>query len=389
MTDLGNDMAAPATTVAPEAAPADQARRYARLRRRLGLAGWLVDAALLVALLAAGWSEALRDAAFAASPRPGVALLVYLLMMGAIFEAVSLPFDYYAGFVLERRFGLSRMTLPMWLKDLAKSLAIGAFFGIGAAELLYWALARHPHRWWLAWWLWGAAVVIAFVVLLALLSPVVLFPLFFKFRPIADQDLAGRLRRLAAAAGAPAEMVLEWKLGEKTRKANAAVAGWGITRRILLSDTLIERFTPEEIETVVAHELGHKVHHDIPVSIVVDSGLALGSLWLVNRVLVWATPQFGFHGLADFANLPLVLLVLAAVSLMALPATNGYSRWRERRADGFALRVTHNQEAFIRAMRKLAEQNLAELEPSRLVEFLFHGHPSPAKRIAYAEQAKP
>jgi STE24 endopeptidase len=377
-------MATEATKPAEDAGREAQAKRYGRIRRRVGLAGWILDAALLVALLATGWTMALRDVAYGVTAERALALLVYLAMLGAIFEAVGLPLDFYSGYLVEKRFGLSRMTLGAWVKDQLKGLGIGAVLGAGVGELFYWALARHPGT----WWLWVAGALIVFAVLLAQLAPVLLFPIFFKFRPIENEELVARLRAVAERSGARISTVLEWKLGEKTSKANAALTGWGATRRVLLADTLLEHHTPEEIETIVAHELGHHVHHDIPTSIVVESALTLVSLWAVNQVLAWATPIFGFHGPADFANLPLVLLVVSGVSLVALPLVNGYSRWRERRADHFALRLTHNTAAFISAMRKLAEQNLAETQPNRVVEFLFHGHPSIAKRIAAAEQSQ-
>ena len=378
---MGTEMTKPGDDAGREA----KAKRYARIHRRVGLAGWLLDALILILLLATGWTMTLRDAAFGVSGERALALLVYLAMVAAIFEVVGMPLEFYSGYVVERRFGLSRMTLGGWVKDRLKGLGIGAVLGAGIGELFYWALARHPAT----WWLWVAGALIVFAVLLAQLAPVLLFPIFFKFRPIENEELVERLRRVAERAGARVSTVLEWKLGEKTSKANAALTGWGATRRVLLADTLLEHHTGEEIETIVAHELGHHVHRDIPLAIVVESVLTLVSLWAVNEVLVWATPRMGFRGLADFANLPLVMLVVTGVSLVALPVVNGYSRWRERRADRFALSLTQNREAFISAMRKLAEQNLAETQPNRVVEFLFHGHPSIAKRIAAAEQAQP
>jgi STE24 endopeptidase len=377
-------MATEMTKPGDDAGREAQAKQYARIHRWVGLAGWLLDALLLILLLATGWTMTLRDAAFGVSGERALALLVYLAIVAAIFEVVGMPLEFYSGYVVERRFGLSRMTLGGWVKDRLKGLGIGAVLGAGIGELFYWALARHPAT----WWLWVAGALIVFAVLLAQLAPVLLFPIFFKFRPIEDEELVARLRRVAERAGARVSTVLEWKLGEKTSKANAALTGWGATRRVLLADTLLEHHTGEEIETIVAHELGHHVHRDIPLAIVVESALTLVSLWAVNEVLVWATPRMGFRGLADFANLPLVMLVVTAVSLVALPVVNGYSRWRERRADRFALSLTRNREAFISAMRKLAEQNLAETQPNRVVEFLFHGHPSIAKRIAAAEQAQ-
>lgn len=363
----------------------DHAERYARIRRRISLAAWLIDALALGLLLATGATIALRNASFDVATQRPLALLVYLLILGAIFEVIGLPLEYYSEFVVEHRFGLSRMTVVHWVKDQAMSLFLGAVLGSALAEIFYWALEYHPST----WWLWIAAVLILFAVVMAQLAPVLLFPLFFKFQPLANEELVARLRGLADRAGTRVSKVMEWKLGEKSRKANAALAGWGGTRRILLADTLLERHSNDEIETIVAHELGHQVHRDIPVAIVVESALMLVALWLVNQVLLWATPRMGFRGLGDFANLPLVLLVVAGVSLLTLPAMNAYSRWRERRADRFALKLTEKPAAFISAMRKLAAQNLAETKPNATIEFLFHSHPSIAKRIAAAEHTHP
>ncbi|HVC00532.1 MAG TPA: M48 family metallopeptidase [Candidatus Dormibacteraeota bacterium] len=377
-------MATDTTAPAQDAFRQEQAKHYARIRRRIALAGWILDALALVLLLATGLSAGLRNIAEQAAAQWPLALPVYLLMVGAIFEAISLPLDFYSDYVIEHRYGLSRMTVGTWAKDRLKSTGLGALLGIALGELFYWALERHPAT----WWLWVAGVLILFAVVMAQLAPVLLFPLFFKFRPLESEDLAARLRGLAARAGANVATVLEWKLGEKSNKANAALTGWGATRRILLADTLLDRHNGDEIETIVAHELGHQVHRDIPLAIAVESALAVLALWIVNQALVWATPRLGFRGLADFANLPLVLLIFAVVSLLTLPAVNAYSRWRERLADRYALRLTRNPGAFISAMQKLAEQNLAETEPGRAVEILFHNHPSIARRIAAAEQVR-
>jgi STE24 endopeptidase len=373
--------ATPAIAAAQPADAVEQARRYHRARRRLSLAGWLLGGGLIVALVWTGWTRDLRDAAYAVSARPSVALLVYLLLLGAIFELVRLPFDFLASYRLERRFRLSRMTLGTWLKDELKGLGLGAVLSLAAAEFVYWALARFPQTWWLL----VAAAWIVFAVLMARLAPVILFPLFFRFEPLHDEELARRLLALAERAGTRAVSVQEWKLGEKSSKANAALAGWGKTRRILVSDTLVAGYSPEEIDTILAHELAHHVHRDIRNGLALQAGFALLTLWLVSRALAWATPQLGFTGLADFANLPLALLAAGALSLVLAPAVNGYSRWREWRADEFALRMTRNRRAFISAMRKLAGQNLAEIAPNPVLEFLFSSHPAIGKRIAFAE----
>jgi len=347
------------------------------------LLGWGLSVVLLAALANPGWTRALRDFALSVTPRASLALLVYLLVLAGTSELLHLPLSYYSGYVIEHRFGLSRMTVWMWTKDRLKELALGTVLGVAAAELFYWTLRRHPET----WWVWMATAFVLFGIAMTKLAPVVLFPLFFKFQPLENEELMRRLTALCERAGPPvAGGVWEWKLSEKSRKSNAALVGWGSTRRIILSDTLLEKHSPEEIETILAHELAHHVHRDISKGILIEAGLAFATFYLIHRALVWATPRFGFDGLADFANLPFVLLVSTGLSLVALPAAKAYSRWRERLADEFALRATRNPQAFIGAMRKLGEQNLADPKPHPAVEFLFYSHPSMEKRIAFAEQ---
>jgi STE24 endopeptidase len=170
----------------------------------------------------------------------------------------------------------------------------------------------------------------------------------------------------------------------KSRTANAAVAGLGRTRRILLFDTLVREFTPDEVESVLAHELGHQVHGDILRGLLVQGALTLATFWVADRALGWGVRALGLTGPADVAGLPLLGLVLMVVGLAALPLGNGWSRHVERQADDFALRTTGNPEAFIAAMRRLADLNLAEPDPHYLKEIIFHSHPSIARRVARA-----
>jgi STE24 endopeptidase len=227
---------------------------------------------------------------------------------------------------------------------------------------------------------------------LAQLAPVLLFPLFFRVEPLADESLRQRLLRLVERAGVrPGGIrgVWVWKLSEKSSKANAALVGWGGTRRIILADTLLEKHNPDEVESILAHELAHHVHHDIRYGLVLQTALTFAGFYLVHRALEAWTEPLGFQGAADFANLPLLLLLSAGASLLLLPALNAYSRGRERAADAFALRLTGDRTSFISSMEKLAEQNLSPREPHPWVEFLFHSHPSVAKRIAFARSWQP
>jgi len=211
-----------------------------------------------------------------------------------------------------------------------------------------------------------------------------LLPLFFKFRPVEDPDLENRVRRLAQRTDTQVCGIFEWALGEKTRKANAAVVGWGNTRRIIVSDTLLENFSSEEIEVIMAHELCHHVKNHIWQSIALQSVLTLVSFYAANRALVHFSTAFGFRGIADVADLPLLALVMMTLSLLVLPAVNYFSRRLETEADLYALDVTRDALAFVSSMEKLADINLADKSPNKIIEFIFYSHPCVEDRIKLA-----
>jgi STE24 endopeptidase len=363
---------------------ADSARvkRYHRTGRILSVAGFLVDLAVLLTLLLTGWTITLRAFALHCSTRPWIALLIYLGIFGIINELVGLPLDFLGGFWLEHRYGLSNLTFAGWVKDHLKGLALGSTLAVLGVEFLYAAIRHWPEHWWIV----CAVAFTGFFVLLAHLAPVLIFPLFYKFKPLENPALTERLLELSRRAGTRVKGVFEWKLSEKSKKANAALMGLGNTRRIILSDTLLEQFQDEEVEAVLAHEFGHHVHHHMLQGIVVQSGATFLGFYLIYRILGWLGPHFGFQGAADFANLPLLALVSTVLSLVLLPAVNAYSRALERQADAYALEVIPSRSAFISSMEKLAELNLAESRPHPWIEFIFHSHPSIEKRIAAAKR---
>jgi STE24 endopeptidase len=214
-----------------------------------------------------------------------------------------------------------------------------------------------------------------------------LMPLFFKFEPLGDEhaDLEARLLRLAEQSGAHVRGVYKFDMSRRTKAANAALTGLGNTRRIILGDTLLNEFTPDEIETVLAHELGHHVHKDIPIGILIESVITLVGLYLASLALSWGALTLGFDGPADIAAMPWLALVIGVYGLVTMPLVNGYSRWRERRADEYALQATGEGEAYASALTRLANQNLAEAEPEAWVEFLLYSHPALGKRIRMAQ----
>jgi len=310
---------------------------------------------------------------------------LYAVIFGGIYALLDAPLSYYRGFVLPHRYGLSTQSLRAWLWDQVKGAAIGGALALLLIEVMY-ALLRVSPDW---WWLWTALVMLLFTVILSNLAPVLIFPLFYKFTPLDDDDdeeLVERLTRLAERAGARVRGVYRFDMSSKTVQANAAVAGLGNTRRIILGDTLLDNFSADEIETVLAHELGHHVHGDMGKGILVQSALTLGGLWLASLALEWGVVFFGFNGVADVAAMPWLGLVLGAFGLITSPLSNAYSRWRERLADGYALETTQKPDAFATAMTRLADQNLADADPERWVEVLLHSHPAISRRVAMAEE---
>ena len=366
----------------PVQADSPDALRYNRIRRWLGVADFVVGFLFLVILLVTGWSGWLRDLAYRMGFRNySLSVFMYLLLLLAISKGLGIGLDYY-GFRLERRFKLSTQRFRSWMWDEVKGFLVGLVMGTVVVEVLYFTIRQWPQNWWVLAW----ALFMGLFVLLAQLAPVVLFPIFYKFEPLEDEDLRRRLVVLSERAGTRVRGVYRWKLSEKSKKANAALTGLGATRRIILADTLLDNYTPEEIEAVLAHELGHHVHRHILKSIFVQAAITLFGFWAANWTLHYAVDQHMFEELSDFANLPLLALVSVVLSFLLMPALNAYSRFNERQADRYAFESIASVEPFISSMNKLAEQNLAERTPSKWVEWFFHSHPAISRRLAAAKE---
>jgi len=372
-------------TTAPSPHDGEQARDYNRLQRQLSVSDALLGVAMLALVLVTGWSAGFRSFTFRISGGSNyvLALFLYVLILSLLAKLLSLPLDYY-GFRLEHRYQLSNQKVGGWWVDQAKSYALGFGLSTLMTQLLYLLIRKEP----IYWWLWAWITFLALFVALAQLAPVLLFPIFYRFRALENEELRDRLTRLSERAGAKVRGVYEWKLSEKSKKANAALMGLGQTRRIVLADTLLANYTDDEIEAILAHELGHHVHNHILKSIGVQAVVSFAGFWVVKTMLRRPYPGW-FNSQVDFANLPLLLLVVTVMSLLLLPVLNAYSRYNERQADVYAWKSIRSIQPFLTAMNKLAEQNLAERTPSRWVEILFHSHPSISKRIAAAERWKP
>jgi STE24 endopeptidase len=362
-----------------------QAQRYARLRRRLipislglGLAwalGWLVS----------GISVALRQALTDLGMGRALVITLYVGVFGVGYATLDLPLSYYGGFVLPHRFGLSNQTRGAWILDELKSGLIGGVLGLVLIQVMYVCLTIWPDRWWLP----VGIVYLFFGVVLAAVAPVLIAPLFFKFTPLGEehQALADRLMALAKKAGTRVRGVYRFDMSRRTKAANAALMGLGRSRRIVLGDTLLDGFTADEIETILAHELAHQVHRDIALGMVIQSAITLFGLWLASLALQWGVDFFGLDGVDDIAGLPWLALVAGAFGLVTMPLVNGWSRWRERMADRYAVQATGKPLAYASALVRLTDQNLGELEPPRWVEIFLYSHPPLGERIITARSA--
>ncbi|MBI2305587.1 MAG: M48 family metallopeptidase [Chloroflexi bacterium] len=365
--------------------PADQpdperqakARRYARTQRQLFFAEMALGGLYLAALLAASRYGLLHIVIPLPPPGATVALFV-LILLG--YTLLSAPLSLYSGFTLPRRYGLLTQGLGSWLRDAIKGMVITLLMGGIVVGIVYWMLQRFPS----VWWLLSAGFVILLGVAMTNLTPILLLPLFFKVEPLDRPELVERLTRLAERTGKRVKGVFTMNLSHKGTAANAALMGLGNTRRIVLTDTLLDAYTPEEIEVILAHELAHHVHGDVAKALLTQAVTVLAGLYIAHLVLGWGASFFDYRELSQPATLPLFGLVMGIMAVVMKTPVNALSRHTEARADAYALKLTNNPAAFITMMTKLANQNLAEERPAPWVEFFFYSHPPFYRRIAMA-----
>ena len=368
------------------------AKQYARIRRRLWLVDTLFSALYALAWLFLGWSISVREWLHQLITEhwsltigsDWLLIALYIIIFGGTYAVINFPLGYYSGFILPHRFDQSNQSFKDWVVDQLKGLAIGAPLGLFMLELLYLALRLTGN----AWWLWVAGGLLLFNVLISNLAPVLIMPLFNKYVPLGNEhkELEERLLDLAKRANTKVKGVFKFDMSKRTKAANAALTGLGNTRRIILGDTLINEFTLDEIETVLAHELGHHVHKDIPFLIAFGTLSTTLSLFIASLALDFAVSFFSFTSTADIAAFPALMLILSAYGLLTSPIDNAISRWRENMADDYALSSTKKGEAFASAFTRLANQNLGEIDPEKWVVFLFYSHPPLGERIEKAKR---
>ncbi|MBI4302263.1 MAG: M48 family metallopeptidase [Chloroflexi bacterium] len=354
-----------------------KARQYALIKRRLWAIELVLGAVFLLLLWLSGFSSVLRD--LLPSPQP-VTVALYFWIIGLGYGLLLAPLHYYEGFTLPHRFGLSHQTLKNWLGDTLKGGLIGLILVTAILIIIYQFMAHFPD----VWWFWTAMFMVLVTVLLTHLTPLIIIPLFFHAKPI-DDDLGQRLARLAERAQQRIKGVFIIDMSRRGTTANAALVGLGNTRRVLLGDTLLHKYSSDEIEVILAHELGHHAQGHITKAILARSLFTLLGFYLINLALKQAVATFDLQGIADIADLPVLALLWGLYTLVMQPIDNAFSRLWETSADQYAIKMTHNPQAFTSMLTKLTEQNLAEAQPSRWVEILFYNHPPYKKRVALAQ----
>ena len=307
---------------------------------------------------------------------------IYIFVFIIIIEVITIPLSFYSSFILEHMYKLSNQKISGWLKNEVKKFLISLPLIIIMVEIMYVFLRNFPN----SWWIFVTIIWIFFSVIMAKLAPVLIFPLFYKSEPIDNKEVKEGLESLAEGTGINIQGVYKINLSKDTKKANAALAGMGSTRRVLLGDTLLDSYSLAEIKSVFAHELGHQVYHHIWKMLAIGTisgciGFAFCHLVLSKMMVV-----LGYQNIHDIAAFPAVCLALAVSGFLLMPIQNAISRRFERACDRYAIEKTNDPEAFILTMDKLGEQNLADRTPHRLIEWLFYSHPSISKRIEMAKK---
>ncbi len=356
-------------------------KKYTQTKLMLSLSGGLMSFGLLLVFILGGYNITFARLVENAVSDSYLQFLIFTAALSVAGIIVSLPLDFYGGYIIEHRYGLSNQTKPAWLKEELKGTLVGMLIGLPLLMVFYFCLTVFESYWWIP----VGIVYYLFSVLLARLAPTLLFPLFYKFTPLESESLKNRLIKLSDEVSLHISGLYQFNLSKNTKKANAAFAGIGKSKRIILADTLLEQFTEEEIEVIFAHETGHYYHRHISKLLLTGAVAIFAGLGTAAWLYQWIVARFYGTALHDLSVLPVLGLIMAAASMLMMPAQNIISRHFERQADRYALSKTRNAEAFIESMRKLARMNMSDDSPHPLVEFLFYSHPAIRRRIEAAQ----
>jgi len=358
----------------------DRAKQYSNSKYTLEIAGIIYTLVIIVLFLRSGLSRELA-LLLNKSAISFLAVPLYLLIISLGYCLLAFPLNFYQSYILEHKFSLTTQLLADWFKDQLKSGVISYVIGLILVSVFYFILKYNSDTWWLA----ISAFWIFFSVVLAKLLPVVIIPLFFKYKKLNEENLRERIMRLAEKMKVKVLDCFEIDFSKKTLKGNAAFVGIGNTRRVILADTLKDKYNYDEIEVILAHEFAHYQLKHLLKLVVVNSIVTLAVFYLIFRTNVYTLNLFGLSSLSDLAGLPVILLYFIIFGIVTQPLEAFISRSFERSADSVALETTGLKEAFISTMDKLASQNLSDRSPHPIIKFFFFDHPPVDERIKMAQ----
>jgi len=360
-----------------------KAADYTSALLRFGLAGVLFDLLLLLVFTLGGgiqWLGNWSSATFGSPLLQGAAIIVAVLLLQSVLEA---PFDLYRTFRLEARFGFNKMTLKLYLIDTLKGLLLGAIIGLPLLLGVLWLMSAMGELWWL--YVWG--VWVTFNLLLLFIYPTYIAPLFNDFEPLQNEAQKSRIEALLARCGFAASGLFVMDGSKRSTHGNAYFTGFGKTKRIVFFDTLLERLTPNEIDAVLAHELGHFKHRHVLKRIAFTFAISLGFLWLLAQLLhtTWFNAGLGVTTPSTAIALLLFFMVLPVFTFLLHPIASAYSRKHEFEADRYAAQQTDAHE-LVNALVKLYQDNAKTLTPDPLYATFYESHPPAPIRIAHLQQ---
>jgi len=353
------------------------AKKYNNIKLAIGISEGIISFILILLFVWLGYSLKLENYLTNLIQNSYLLFIAFILVVGFIGSVLSFPVSFYTGFYLEHKYNLSNQTFFKWLLEGLKGLLVSLVIGIPILLIFYFSLNYFGNIWWLPF-----AIIMFFIsVVLSQIFPILIFPIFYKITPIEDVELKKRITELARDANLKVENVYKFNMSKNTKKANAAFTGLGKTKRIILGDTLLENYSTEEIETVIAHELGHYKKKHIIKNILIGTVSSFLTLFLIALLYKNSLSWFGFTNITQVSALPLLALWSMLIGIIQTPLGNILSRKFEYQADEYAIFETKNPFAFKKTLEKLTEQNLGDKEPHPFVEWFFYSHPSIKNRI--------
>jgi STE24 endopeptidase len=352
----------------------------------LQLFDFLVGAGIAILLLQSRLSARIRDWAVQRSRWRGPQDLIYFILFTLITSAIQFPLLVYEGYIREHKYGLATQTFGPWMKDQLVGLGVGLVLGAIGVVILYWVVRRVGK----SWWVWGAGVSVVLLIFTSLIAPVYIAPLFNDFKKLENPKIKDPILSLARANGIPATEVYEVDASRQSTRVSAYVSGFLGSERIVLNDNLLNRCTPEEIQSVMGHEMGHYVLHHIYKDVLFFALLFVTGFAFLNWGMHWALARWGerwgVREITDVAALPLAVLLFSIFFLVLTPVTNTWTRTQEYEADIFGLNAARQPDGEALVDLKLGDYR--KLDPSPLEEMIFFDHPSGRTRITAAMRWK-